>query len=292
MRRSDIHNHAVVEDSTKFQCPNTCPNFTVINNKDLVHDFGYTPGLRVGMLFVPDTQNGFDANFLYLWPWHSDKRAHGDKTLSFPFDNPDYAHDYHRASHARARYESAFWSLEANYWRYITPRYVNFFSLSGIAGLRYFHLDEEFKLTMTRPPDKSSYRIHTWNNMTGVQLGLDFQMNPTWWLSWEAFAKVGLYGNYTEQRQHLRDRDNRITLRHSKRHVWACGGFTDVAAQATFQFFRPWNLYVGYQVMCFSALALAPEQVSRGTGKNAGKKDYTHGNAIIDGVYAGLMWKF
>ncbi|MBS0604017.1 MAG: hypothetical protein JSS60_03150 [Verrucomicrobia bacterium] len=292
MRRSDIHNHKLVEDDNKFQCPGRCPNFTVINNEDLVHDFDFEPGFRVGLTFMSDPKNSFEGNFLYLQPWHGEKKRHGNQSLSFPLSNSDYSQDFTNADEAHAEYDSHFWDLEMNYWRHFNPRRIDYFSLSGIAGLRYFHWDEEFKLTMVNPPDKSSYNIHTKNRMLGMQLGLDFQINPTRWLSWEIFAKAGLFANHTEQKQFMGDLDNTVTLRDSERQKRALGVYTDVAAQIGFQCFEHVNLHGGYQAMFFSGLALAPEQISHRVKKDAGKKDHTNGNAIIHGLFIGLVWSF
>jgi hypothetical protein len=292
MRRTQIHNHSLVKDPNKIQCPGMCPNFSVISNEDLVHDFDFEPGFRVGLTYMSSPKNSFECNFLYLQPWEGEKTRHDNQSLSFPFSHADYSQDFTDANKAYAKYESHFWDLEFNFWRHFTPRRVEYFSLSGIAGLRYFHWDEAFKLTMVKPPDKSSYNIHTENRMLGLQLGLDLQMNPLRWLSWEFFAKAGLFGNHTEQKQFLGDLDNAVTLRDSERVKRELGFYVDVAAQIGFQCFKHLNLHGGYQMMFFSGLSLAPDQVSKGVKREAGKKDHTHGTAIIHGLFAGLTWSF
>jgi hypothetical protein len=292
MKRTGIQNHSLVKDSNKFQCPGQCPNFTVIDNEDLVHDFDFEPGYRVGLTYTSSAKNSFEANFLYLQPWTAEKKREGDNSLSFPFSHSDYSFDFTRASEAQAKYESHFWDLEFNFWRHFNPRHVDYFSLSGITGLRYFHWDEAFKLTMIRPPDKSSYHIQTENRIFGLQLGLDFQMNPIRWLSWEIFAKAGLFANRTEQKQFLGDLDNAVTLRDSERVKTELGVFSDVAAQVAFQCFKYLNLHAGYQAMFFSGLSLAPEQISKKVKKGAGKEDHTHGTAIIHGLFVGGVLSF
>lgn len=292
MRRSDIHNHSLVKDSTKFQCPGRCPDYTVIDNENLLHDFGFEPGYRVGLTFMSDPKNSFEGNFLYLQPWHGEKTEHADGTLSFPLSHAGYSQDFVNASEAHAVYESHFWDLEANYWRHFNPRRADYFSLSGITGLRYFHWDETFKLTMHKPPDKSTYNIHTHNRILGVQLGLDFQMNPMWWLFWEVFAKAGLFANHTEQRQFMGDLDDTVTLRDSERQKRVVGTFADVAAMVGLQCFRHMSIHGGYQALFFSGLSLAPEQISHSTNSSAGKKDKTNGVAIIHGLFVGVSLTF
>ena len=292
MGRSDVSNHSLVKDSNKTRCHHGCPNHIVIDNEDLVHNFNFVPGYRVGLTYTPDVKDSFEGNFLYLQPWHGEKHVTGEQSLSFPFSNSTYSQDFTGASEARARYDSHFWDLEFNYWRHCNPRRVDYFSLSGIAGMRYFHLDEKLKLSMTKPPDTSTYNIHTHNRMLGIQLGFDFQMNPTHWLSWELFAKAGFFANHTEKSQFLGDLNNTVELRDSERQKRQVGWYTDVAAQVAFQCFRHLNLHAGYQFLFFTGLATAPAQVNHGVKKDSGKKDQTHGNAIIQGLFVGLLWSF
>lgn len=293
MRRTQIHDRSLVEDSNKFQCPNRCPNYAVLSTEDLVHAFEFEPGYRVGFMLFPAGRNSLEGSFLYLKPWHGSKTKHGDQSLSFPFQKSNYSQDFTDASEAHAEYESHFWDAELNYWRnFGALRDTHYFALSGIAGLRYFRLDERFRLTMIKPPDSSSYHIRTENQLSSAQLGLDFQMNPTRWLSWEAFAKVGLAANYTKQHQFLGDVDNTVALRNTGDMDWQMTFFTDVMAEIVFRFLKYFQLHGGYQMMYFSGLALAPEQVSKGVGKHAGKEDYTDGTAIIHGLFAGLTISF
>ena len=74
--------------------------------------------------------------------------------------------------------------------------------------------------------------------------------------------------------------------------VWQMTFFTDVAAQVAFRFLNHFDLHAGYQMMFFSGLSLAPEQVSEGVRTNSGKRDYTDGTAIIHGLFAGLTFSF
>lgn len=292
MRRSEIHNHKLVKDSNKFQCPNQCPNFTVMNTKNLVNDFDFEPGYRLALTYTPDPQMSFEANYLWLSQWEGEKRVHGNQSLSFPFKDSSFTQDFSNASEATGVYKSDFWDVELNYWRHFTPRRIDYFSLSGIAGLRYFHLNESFRLTMETPPDKSSYHIRSYNKMFGLQAGLDFQMNPTRWLSWEAFAKVGGMLNHTNVTSVLRDMDDQVKLRDFEKQEREVGVFADVAAQFTIYCAKWLSLNAGYEVLFFSGLALAPEQISKNTKPHSGKKDYTHGTAIIHGLYTGLTFSF
>lgn len=292
MRRSEIHNKTIVKDANKFQCPAQCPNFTVIDTNDLVNDFEFEPGYRVGMTIMPNARNGIEGNFLYIQPWHGDKKVKGDQSLSFPFSHSSFTHDFHDASIAIAKYKSHFWDAELNYWRYFSPRRADYFSISGLAGLRYFHWDESFRLKMIKPPDRSSYRVHTRNKIYGAQLGLDLQMNPTRWLSWEIFAKVGGMFDQSKQKTFLGDLDNTVELHDFKKHKNEIGIFTDVAAEFAIHCWRFLSFHVGYQVIFFSGLTLAPEQISKEAKRHAGDRVYDNGTAVIHGLYAGGILSF
>lgn len=295
MKRSELANKTLVKDSKKEQseCPGACPDYTIIDGKDLINDFEFEPGYRVGVTYIEDAKNYFELNFLWLQEWHAEKeKQRHHRSYSFPFEDKHYTHDWHRANKAKATYRSKFWDIEANYWRNFTPRRVDYFSLSGIAGLRYFNLIEGFVLKMERRPDTSTYNIHTHNDVFGVQAGLDFCWNPTRWFTWETAGKVGGMANHSKQKTFLGDRDNKKELRDSKSLKWQLGIFTDVSTQFAFQFKDHLNLHVGYEMIYMSGLALAPEQVSKKTNSSAGKKDNTHGNIIIQGVFAGLTISF
>jgi hypothetical protein len=292
MRRSEVHNKRLVKDANKPQCAGQCPDFTVISNGNLVNDFDFEPGYRVGLNYIADPGNGFEMNFLYIQPWHGDKKVEGNHSLSFPFSHSNFTHDFHNASVAQAEYESHFWDLEFNYWRYFTPRRVDYFSFSGLAGLRYVHWDEEFELKMFNPPDRSSYDIHTENRIFGVQLGLDLQCNPMRWLSWEFFVKVGGMVNHCEQKTFLGDLDNTVELHDFDKQKREVGIFTDVAAEFAIHCSRHFNIHAGYQCMFFSGLALAPEQISKGATKHAGDRVYDDGYAVIHGLYVGAIFAF
>lgn len=292
MRRSKVHNHTLVKDDDKHQSPNPCSDFSVLNTKDLVNDFDFEPGYRVGLTYTPNSRTSLEGNFLWLSEWEGEKKVHGDESLSFPFKDSDYAEDFIDASEAIGKYKNNFWDAELNFWHHFAPRRANYFALSGITGLRYFHWNETFELTMVKPPDRSSYFAHTSNKIYGLQIGLDFQMNPTRWLSWEMFAKVGAMLDQTEAKTLLRDQDNEIELRDFEKKKWQWGEFADIAAQFAIYATRWLNFHAGYEVLFFSGLALAPEQLSKKTGTHSGKKDYTHGAAIIHGLYSGLTFSF
>ena len=75
------------------------------------------------------------------------------------------------------------------------------------------------------------------------------------------------------------------------REKWQIGIFTDVAAQMTFQFKEHLNLHAGYQMLFFSGLAVAPEQVEKKTHHQS-NSIRVNGTAIIHGLFVGLTVSF
>jgi hypothetical protein len=293
MRRTKINNEALVFDPTKPQCPLTsCPNFAGISSKQLVNDMGFEPGYRVGISYMDTPKSSFEGNFLYVSPWSAERTETKTAGLYFPFKDIRTTGDYYKADKAKAAYKNGFWDVELNYWRHLTPRRLDFFSVSGIAGLRYFHWNESLKLTFFKSTDESDYRIKTKNDVFGAQVGGNLQMNPTQWLSWDLTAKVGAMFDSAEQQSVLRDFNNTVLLAKYRKQEWQVGIYTDVAAQVGFQFKDHFNLHAGYQFLFFSGLALAPGQVDKKLDVGAGKKINTNGTAIIHGLFVGLTLSF
>jgi hypothetical protein len=293
MRRSHINDKPLVKDTNKDRsCPNECDDFTVISNRGLVKHFHFDPGFRATLIYCEDVKNSFEGVFLWIRPWHGTRHANGNQSLFFPFDSTSYAFDYYQASEAKAEYHSRFWDAELNYWHHFSPRYVDFFSLSGVIGMRYFHLNESFELTFVKPPDTSDYTIHTENDVFGFQLGLNLQMAPTNRLSWDFTVKLGAMVNRAKQKNWLQDYNNTVILRHFERQKWQRGLFADFLGQVGYQFKESFNLHIGYEFLNLSGVALAPEQTSGDTDSGAGKKVDSDGFIFIYGFWLGAAFSF
>jgi hypothetical protein len=292
MRRMECNDQPLVKNPHKKRECGDCSNYTVVSTKGLIQHFHFEPGFRASLVYNADVKNSFEAAYLWIRPWHGSKGAVEGNSLFFPFDDPTFAFDYFDASEAEAECHSRFWDAELNYWRHLSPRFTDFFSLSGLFGMRYFHVNESFKLTYFKPPDKSDYSVHTENDVFGFQTGLDLQMVPTSRLSWDLIAKVGVMANRAKQRNALHDYNNTVTLRKGNRQKWQCGLFADFLAQVGYQFKREFNLHIGYELIILSGLALAPEQVTYGSDMGASKVVYTHGHIFIQGGYIGATFSF
>ena len=292
MRRQHSTGKTVVYDLDKVRYCGHCTDFSVLRTKGLINEQGFEPGFRVDVVYRNNPKMSLEANFLWVADWDGQKERKGNESLLFGFKDIDYDGDYIFADEAKGDYGTDFWTAEANYWRHWTPRDVDFFSLSGIFGLRYFHFNESLVITYINPPDKSHYKIHTKSDAFGVQAGLDLQVNPTKTVTWEIFGKFGLMMDHEEQKQLLKDLNDTETLRNFKRQKWQNGCFVDVATWFRFQFKDHINLHAGYQMIFLSSVATAEDQISRRLTSGAGKEIDTNGYAIIHGLFAGMTISF
>ena len=128
MRRTELHSRTLVDryDPGKG-CP--CDERRVLTSKNLLHDFSFEPGYRVGLAYQPNSRWSLEGSFLYLNEWQGHDKKHGNASLSFPFYNYTSTVDYRNADEADAIYKSHFYSAEVNFWRDVTPRKVQTFSL-------------------------------------------------------------------------------------------------------------------------------------------------------------------
>jgi hypothetical protein len=261
----------------------------VLNVGKVQNMMRFEPGLRAILTYRSSFKNSFEFSAFRLEEWSGKRVVHGKRSLSFPFHRLDYTEDYVRANKAVAVYKSQLCGAEANYWHHAESRRSDYFALSGIAGFRYFKLNESFDLSFYNNRDeRSDYTVHTDNDMYGAQVGFNLQLNPTRWYFWDLTTKLGGAFDYAEQKSHLRDQHNSVTLRNFRHHHWVGLFFTDVLAGLTIHVKDYFRVRVGYEFMFFSKAALAPTQLSKGTTPTAGHNVMTGGHPIIHGLYAGL----
>lgn len=267
-------------------------NQEVITSKALVHRFEYEPGFRVGFNAILDDYRSIEGNFMWLAQWEGRKSAGGDGTLYFPFENVSYTNDYYQADAAVAIYKSNFYSAEINYWQAVTPRFSNYFGFSGLFGLRYMNLREHLNLAYTKGVQTSNYLIDTENALIGGQAGADLQWNPTTYLSWDFFMKVGAFVNLAEQKTLLKDNNNTTLLRsfqvnQSKGAVMIEGGFT-----ISYQVLSFLNVHAGYQFIYLGGIACAPDQIDDDTVVVDTTRLKVNSDPLINGGYIGIIVGF
>jgi hypothetical protein len=292
LRRQHSSAKPFVNQSDKVRVCGKCTDYTVLKTNTLINDEWFEPGYRVGIAYRPNARISLEANFLWVAEWEGEKQKEGDGTLFFGFKDSSYTGDYIDADEAKGNYNTQFWTGEANCWCHWTPRFVDFFSLSGIFGFRYFHFNEGLDITYEKSTDKSHYKIHTKNDSYGAQIGLDLQVNPMRHFSWETSAKFGLMMTAEKQKQVLRDLDDTEILQQGSRHKWQNGCFIDLAAWLAYQVFTHLNVHVGYEMLFLSSVATAEDQIRKQLNTEAAKKIDPNGAVIIHGLFGGVILSF
>ena len=290
-KRAHVGNRSIVKDSSEPQLC-SCSDFTVMEAEDPTHRFSLEPGYRLGFWCMFDRHNSLEGNYTWVSGWEGGDDQHGDGTLYFPFRGNGGSRDMRRADSAFAHYDSHFQSAEINYWRHVTPRFGNYFSCSWIAGLRWIALDETFLLGFIKGRSRSDYKIEAWNLMGGVQAGLDLQVNPYRWMYWELVPKIGILLNRGQQETFLGDRNNRKVLRDFEVSRYQDTLLVQADASVHIQPWTCFDVHVGYEFIYLNAVALAPDQISKGTGADSGEKVNMSEYVTIYGLFVGTTFNF
>lgn len=277
MKRAELRGHTLVENSST----------SALNSDALVDAFNFEPGFRAGMSYFFNEKSTLELQGIWIEEWEAGRTVSGSSSLSFPFQSSGYSYDFTQASSAHAHYGSRLWDVELNYWYNVTPRKVNYFSFASIFGLRYTELDELFNLAFTRGSDTSHYRIKTKNHLYAAQIGFNFAMNPYRKLSWEATAKVGAAINNASDNTFIGDYNDSTTLRDFS--VTKCHGafLADVALSVAYQFWAHFGVHAGYQMLYYTGVGLAPEQVNTRVAGNVDEFN-VDGQALIHGLFVGI----
>ena len=128
LRRSKIKNHTLANDSSQPLNKCGCPNFQVMDVKNLVHDFEWESAAKANLTVMKhDAKASVEALYYYVWPWEGDDTVKANGTLSFPFDNPNFSFDFTNANLAEGMYRSQLQNGEFNYWGHLSPRRINYF---------------------------------------------------------------------------------------------------------------------------------------------------------------------
>lgn len=282
--RQDLKNKTIVNSNTSG---------LHLGTKKALDRFGFESGYRVALFYQWNCENSFEGNYTNSGKWEGSSRVvSANNDLYFPFSNRSFSNDFNNASRARETYTSQFDNAELNWWHYFTPRRVNYFSFSTILGLRYFKLDETFKLSMTRGANTSSYDVDAVNKLWGGHAGFSLQWNPTCNLSWEMIPRVGAFFNKLSQNTHVRDQNNTSTLAKYTRDGVYATFLGDFVFKGTYQLGCHFNLHVGYELLYLDGVGVAPDQITFTTDPTLDKKLDRHASALMHGAFAGLSFSF
>lgn len=304
LQRSKIHNKSLVVDDniTKVKFKQVTangetfcceiPKNVVLESKELVNDFDFRPGFSIGAEFLTDPDRTYDFSFLYMTEWEAERMVCGCCSLVFPFNDKCYTNDFNGADIAVGKYSSRYWQIEANYFGHLTPRNVNYFAFAALMGLRYINLREEFDLAFSTCLDTSNYNINTHNDLYGVQVGGNLQINPMPRLSFEIQSKFGYMVNRCGQDNFLGDCNNNIVLRDFSSKKFNGSWLIDFSSWMRYQLFPSFDFHGGYQLIYLTDLALAPEQIDKKTCPVNENRLYDKGQIFLEGGFVGIGFSF
>ena len=290
MKRALAHGRTLVFDTSDghLNSCGTCEHTKECNTKNLVSRMENNSGYKVGGNYSTKRWS-VEGSYLWFPEWTNECEAEDPGFLSFTNDET-FLNDYSNADRASTHYRSFFETAEANYWRNVTPRKVNYFSASWILGIRYFSLNEGLDIAFTKGGNKSNYDIDTKNFLMGVQGGGALQWNPTKWLSWDLVAKVGTGYDWTSQKTFLGDLNNTVIVHDYETLDFAFPVFVDGSLTLSYQWFHNINLHAAYEFLYFNGVVLAADQVVKhASGRHPVD---ANGVAIIYGLTAGIGISF
>lgn len=261
----------------------------LIDTRDMVHDMHFNGGFSAAVKIFPSIYSTWEARYLGGLAWKGQDSMRCPENLNLDGILAFETRDYNYADRVKAVYLSKMYSYELNYWHHVTPRYTDHFSVSWMAGFRFFDVNEKIKMYFTKRDRTSRYRIRTEDTLFGLQLGGDFEYNPYHFLTWGLVAKVGGYFNRDKQKTLMLDNNNRRVVRDYDRSgsnfAYSAQVFPFIELRPTKHFF----IILNYQVLYIGNIATASENlVFHGDGNVL-----EHGGHIIyHGATAGIQFNF
>ena len=291
MQRYHVQDQTLVIDSSQPVCsPSGCAPAKVLDTQDLDNHFGFEPGVRLSLSYVPDRKSLYEASFLYLWQWNATSTRQGDGTLSFPFQDPSFVSGFSQADSMTASYHSRFYTAELNYFGTLSKSRRSFFSLLGLCGIRFIEVAEKFSLESTKANEQSVYRVSTHNDLIGVQTGFLFSMNPYLGLHWDLDVKAGVALNRIGSKVFLGGDQEESATRNFSRQGGRSALFSEVAAGVGYRVASWLNLHLGYEMIYVNSLGLAPDQLRTSSTLSSTLSDDDY--IIVNGLYAGCLFSF
>jgi hypothetical protein len=139
-----------------------------------------------------------------------------------------YNTDYIEADSAKIQFSSDYFNVESNYWIHLSPRWVNYFSVSYGFGLRYFSFMEGFKETFYKSQDVSFFESGTKNHLFGGQVLFDLHVHPYAWLDWGIRIDGGAFASHLRTNFSINDYNGSTLLAKYSKQKIDYGFFGDV----------------------------------------------------------------
>lgn len=204
----------------------------------------------------------------------------------------------------RINYESNLYNFELNYQRALGS--TRSFRPSLIVGLRYMGAPEEFSLNTggaaAFPPQgllsvaRGEYKVETKNNLFGIQIGANIDVDLSRNFSIGLRGKAGVFGNHGEQNSSISAFDfetgNLLDRIEDGETRWTVAPVLEGTISADWRVSRNVSLTAGFNVMYVSGVALAPRQLDdfASTGK-LGSIDFD-GSSLYYGPSVGIKVVF
>jgi len=272
--------------------PSKCakePGKTLISSRNLVNDMHFEPGVRISAKLFYSIHSTWVLSYTGFLNWKGQDKIHCHRNLNLPGELGQNSKDYHYADRARAIYLSDFYTVDLTYWRHVTPRYTDHFSVSWMIGLRFFDIDEKIKLYFTKRHRTSSYRVKTYDRAFGPFFGGSIEYNPYRFLTWGIAGNIGGVFNRGKQKTLMRDDNNTVVVRDVDPSGSNFGYFAYVYPFIEFPFVKFFTFRIGYDMLYIGRVALADDQlVFHGTGNHLNHD----GNIIYHGLFAGMQFNF
>jgi Putative beta barrel porin-7 (BBP7) len=251
---------------------------TMLSMGDL--DLGFQLGPRILVGRHSDPNHGWELAYFGLHEWSARAVAEEANNLDIPGKLVGVAEDYSGADRVAISYSSRLHNAEANMLDHRD-------SWSALAGLRYFHLNEEVLLTATDSDSGTSdYTAQSQSDLLGLQLGLRRGSLGNRW-GWELSAKGGLYASLMLQQQLLLDNGNTFVLRNGSARAGSAAFLGDINFVVFRQLNDSWSLRAGYAVMYVAGVALAAEQFDFDNLSTSGQQ-VIRGDLFLHGASLGL----
>lgn len=292
LRRSEVPHKAVVLGITNSSGQTKTEN--LLSAKDLLKKFDWESGIRGSLIYNSSDESSLEAQYLYVFPWEGEESikenllslSEPNLTSLIPISYTFFS--LQLPAQITASYHSRFQSAELNYWRFLTPKRVNYFSFSWILGFRYINLRETLNVHYKTSLFTAGHNIHTLNQLYGAQMGGVAEINPTKHWTWTFIVKGAAFLNVAENKDYFASGINQL-INYEKRKK-APSYLLEGSGSLSYYFNSHLSIYAGYQFLWLSGVALAPKQINRSIPAHRYIKVVS--NILLDGAFAGISLAF
>ena len=316
LKRANSHNTTLVSsfgETINFpynDLPKECAKIRgtpLIKTKHLINHMQFDSGVSPALKIFFTTSFTCELRYAGKFSWQSQKimdckeildianRYRPNKVYTEKESSSDWVNlteDYHQASRVKSIYKSNMDNAELNFWYHITPRYVDYFSVSVLFGLKHFDINEKIKMYFTKDSTEtqtSKYRTKVGNTTLGPQFGGSLEYNPYRFLTWGFVAKFGGLFNRGYQKTLMLDKNNTYLFRFvdKSRSNFAYFGqfFPFIELRPSKSFFLNFN----YQVLYVGDIMTASQNVKF---YDSGLVMNRRGHIIYHGLTGGIQFNF